>query len=275
MDRARRANQDSARIVDGEAGRDLGLAPRSVHLDARGLPPELACWAFRVPDFILPRPSVITLVTIQSFGPIWFHAQQTLITTVLGFVVSIVVGVALGVAVGSSRLAYKSFYPVLVGFNSIPKVAIVPILVVWFGIGAVPAVLTAFLMSFFPIAVNVATGIATVEPELEDVLRSLGATQSDLVLKIGLPRSMPYFFASLKVAVTLAFVGSVISESIASDKGIGTMMVQASADFRIPLVFAGLLVTAVMGIVMYALFAVIEGRMTGWATRRMDANLST
>lgn len=236
---------------------------------------ELACWAFRVPDFILPRPSLIALVTVQSFGPIWFHAQQTLITTLIGFLVSIVVGVALGVAVGSSRLAYKSFYPVLVGFNSIPKVAIVPVLVVWFGIGAVPAVLTAFLMSFFPIAVNVATGIATVEPELEDVLRSLGATQSDLVLKIGLPRSMPYFFASLKVAVTLAFVGSVISESIASDKGIGTMMVQASADFRIPLVFAGLLVTAIMGIVMYAVFAVIEGRMTGWATRRMDANLST
>ena len=234
---------------------------------------ELACWAFRVPDFILPRPSLITLVTIRSFGPIWFHAQQTLITTLLGFVVSIVVGVALGVAVGSSRLAYKSFYPVLVGFNSIPKVAIVPVLVVWFGIGAVPAVLTAFLMSFFPIAVNVATGIATVEPELEDVLRSLGATQRDLVVKIGLPRSMPYFFASLKVAVTLAFVGSVISESIASDKGIGTMMVQASADFRIPLVFAGLLVTAIMGIVMYALFAAIEGRVTGWATRRMDMNV--
>jgi len=235
---------------------------------------EIACLAFRVPDFILPRPSRIITVLIQSFGPIWFHAQQTLITTLLGFLLSIVIGVLLGIAVGSSRLAYRSFYPILVGFNSVPKVAIVPVLVVWFGIGAVPAVLTAFLMSFFPIAVNVATGLATVEPELEDVLRSLGARQSDLILKIGLPRAMPYFFASLKVAVTLAFVGSVISESIASDKGIGTMMVQASADFRIPLVFAGLLMTAIMGIAMYAVFAVIESRMTGWATRRMDLNTS-
>ena len=233
---------------------------------------ELACWAFRVPEFILPRPSRITVVLLESFGPIWFHAQTTLITTLLGFVLSIVVGVLLGVAVGSSRLAYKSLYPVLVGFNSVPKVAVVPVLVVWFGVGAVPAVLTAFLMSFFPVAVNVATGLATVEPELEDVLRSLGARQSDLIIKIGLPRAMPYFFASLKVAVTLAFVGSVISESIASDKGIGAMMVQASADFRIPLVFAGLVVTALMGILMYAVFAVIEGRMTGWATRRMDAS---
>ena len=113
-----------------------------------------------------------------------------------GFGLSIIFGVLLGVAVGSSKLVYRGFYPILVGFNSIPKVAIVPVLVVWFGIGAVPAVLTAFLMSFFPIAVNVATGLATVEPELEDVLRSLGAKRRDFILKIGLPRAMPYFFAS-------------------------------------------------------------------------------
>lgn len=231
---------------------------------------EAACTFYRVPEFILPRPSQAVRVLVQSIGPIWFHARQTLITTIFGFGLSIIFGVLLGVAVGSSKLVYRGFYPILVGFNSIPKVAIVPVLVVWFGIGAVPAVLTAFLMSFFPIAVNVATGLATVEPELEDVLRSLGAKRRDFVLKIGLPRAMPYFFASLKVAITLAFVGSVISESIASDQGIGTMMVQAASDFRISLVFAGLLVTAAMGIAMYAVFAVIERRTTGWATRRMD-----
>jgi NitT/TauT family transport system permease protein len=142
--------------------------------------------------------------------------------------------------------------------------------VVWFGIGAIPAVMTSFMMSFFPIAVNVATGLATVEPELEDVLRSLGAKRRDIIIKVGLPRSLPYFFASLKVAVTLAFVGTVISESIASSRGIGNLMVQASADFRISLVFAGLLVTSIMGIAMYAIFAMIETRMTHWATRRMD-----
>jgi NitT/TauT family transport system permease protein len=231
---------------------------------------EAACYFYRVPEFILPRPSQVARVLFQSIGPIWFHARQTLITTVMGFGLSIIFGVLLGVAVGSSKLAYRGFYPMLVGFNSVPKVAVVPVLVVWFGIGAVPAVLTAFLMSFFPIAVNVATGLATVEPELEDVLRSLGAKRRDFILKIGLPRAMPYFFASLKIAITLAFVGSVISESIASDKGIGTMMVQAASDFRISLVFAGLIVTAAMGIAMYAVFAVIERRTTGWATRRMD-----
>ena len=231
---------------------------------------EIACVALEVPEFVLPRPSIVLRVLVETAGPIWFHASHTLFTTVVGFALAVVGGMLLGVFVGSSPLVYNGLYPVLIGFNSIPKVALVPVLVVWFGIGTVPAVLTAFLISFFPIAVNVATGLATLEPELEDVLRSLGAKRRDILLKVGLPRSLPYFFASLKVAITLAFVGSVISETIASNQGIGTLMVQASSSFRIPLVFAGLIVIAVMGIVMYAVFAAIERRMTGWATRKMD-----
>jgi NitT/TauT family transport system permease protein len=231
---------------------------------------EIACVAFAVPEYVLPRPSVVLTVLYDTAGPIWHHASHTLFTTVVGFALAVVGGMLLGVAVGSSPLIYNGLYPVLIGFNSIPKVALVPVLVVWFGIGTVPAILTAFLISFFPIAVNVATGLATLEPELEDVLRSLGAKRIDILRKVGLPRSLPYFFASLKIAITLAFVGSVISETIASNEGIGTLMVQASSSFRIPLVFAGLIVIAVMGIVMYAAFAAVERRMTGWATRKMD-----
>ena len=127
--------------------------------------------------------------------------------------------------------------------------------------------LTAFLISFFPIVVNVATGIATIEPETEDVLRALGASKWDIVRKVGIPRSMPYFFGSLKIAITLAFVGSVISETIASNTGIGNLMLQAQAQFQVPLIFAGLIALAVEGIVMYWLMAVLETRMTGWAHR--------
>jgi len=119
----------------------------------------------------------------------------------------------------------------MIGFNAIPKVAVVPILVLWFGIGFLPAVLTAFLISFFPIVVNVATGLATIEPELEDVLKALGASKLDIMRKVGIPRTLPYFFGSLKIAITLAFVGSVISESIASNYGIGNLMLQAQAQF--------------------------------------------
>src|SRR6516164_5445038 len=145
-------------------------------------------------------------------------------------------------AVGSSTMMYDGFYPALIGFNTIPKVAVIPILVIWFGVGTVPAVITAFLLSFFPILVNVATGIATVEPELRDVLRALGASRWQVIQKVGLPRSMPYFFASLKVAITVAFVGSIVAETVAANKGIGHLMLVASSRFEVPLAFAGLLV---------------------------------
>jgi NitT/TauT family transport system permease protein len=116
-----------------------------------------------------------------------------------------------------------------------------------------------------------ATGLATIEPELEDVLRALGANRMDVLLKVGLPRSLPYFFGSLKVAITLAFVGSVVSETIAANDGIGYLMMSAGSQMRMPLVFAGLTVISVMAMAMYVVFAVLEKRMTGWATRGMDA----
>jgi NitT/TauT family transport system permease protein len=176
--------------------------------------------------------------------------------------------------IGALPVVYHGMYPILVGLNAIPKVAIVPILVIWFGIGTVPAILTAFVIAFFPIMVNVATGLATIEPELSDVLRALGATRMQILRKVGLPRSMPYFFASLKVAVTLAFIGSVVSETVASDSGIGFLMMSASARFDVPLVFAGLVVIALMGIAMYEMFAVLERRVTFWATRGEDLILA-
>ena len=232
---------------------------------------EVVCRAFHVSDFIFPAPSGIVASLRQYAGPITGHALQTFWSTMAGFVLGVTVGVLLGFLVGSSRLMYNALYPLMVGFNSIPKSAFVPILVVWFGIGTVPAILTAFVICFFPITVNVATGFATIEPELEDVLRALGANRMDVLIKVGLPRSMPYFFASLKVAITLAFVGSVVSETIAANEGIGYLMMSAGSQMRMPLVFAGLTVISVMAMAMYAVFAFLERRMTGWATRGMDA----
>jgi NitT/TauT family transport system permease protein len=229
---------------------------------------ELACIMFGIKDIVLPRPSEI-LVTLWSRLPaIMPHAAQTLYTTLVGFALGIISGVMLGALVGSSRLAYDVAYPLLIGFSSIPKVAVVPIFVLWFGAGTVPAVLTAMILCIFPIVVNVATGLATTEPELEDVMRALKASKLDILLNVGLPRAMPYFFASLKVAVTQAFVGTVIAETVASNRGIGNLMMIASSSFDVPLVFAGLLVLAVLGVALYVIFSFIEVRVTGWALRK-------
>jgi NitT/TauT family transport system permease protein len=229
---------------------------------------ELLCLMFGIKDIVLPRPSQILMTLWSRLPAIMPHAAQTLYTTLVGFGLGIVVGVLLGALVGSSRLAYDVAYPLLIGFSSIPKVAVVPIFVLWFGAGTVPAVLTALILCIFPIVVNVATGLATTEPELEDVMRALKASKLDILTNVGLPRAMPYFFASLKVAVTQAFVGTVIAETVASNRGIGNLMMIASSSFDVPLVFAGLLVLAVLGVALYVIFSFIEVRVTGWALRK-------
>jgi len=228
---------------------------------------ELVCRIFNIREFILPAPSEIAKSLVEFRGPILEHSWWTLVTTLLGFGLAIIGGVLLGVAVGFSTLVYTGLYPLLVGFNAIPKVALVPILVLWFGIGAVPVVVTSFIISFFPIVVNVATGIATMEPELADVLRSLGASKLDVLRKVGLPRAMPYLFASLKIAITLAFVGSVLAETIGGNAGLGFLMVTAAARFDVALVFAGLVAVAVMAVGLFAICALVERRMVRWAFR--------
>ena len=228
---------------------------------------EAACWLFAIPSFVLPPPSQIALATVQFWEAIWTNSLQTLWTTLVGFGLAIVGGLALGILVGWSRTIYAGLYPLMVGFNAIPKIAVGPILIMWFGIGSVPAILLAFLIAFFPIVVNVSTGLATIEPELEDVLRALGAKKLDIMLKVGIPRALPYFFGSLKVAVTLAFIGAVMSETLGANSGLGHTMLAAQSQFNMPLVFAVLMALAVEGIVMYVLMQWIETRMTGWAHR--------
>jgi len=228
---------------------------------------QLVCSGFAIADYIFPSPLTIVQAMAEYTAPIAEATWKTFWVTMLGFAIAIVVGVLLGFLVGSSRLAYAALYPLLIGFNAVPKAAIVPILIVWFGIGLGPGILTAFLISFFPITVNIATGLATLEPELEDVLRVLGAKRWDVLVKVGLPRSMPYFYGSLKIAITLAFVGTVLAEMTAGDSGIGYLMQTAGSQQRMPLAFAGLVVIGVMAMAMYELFSLIEKRTTGWAHR--------
>ncbi len=228
---------------------------------------QIVCSAFNVPEYLFPSPWVIATQLVEFSGVIAAHAWRTYWVTMAGFGIAIVVGVLLGFVIGSSRLAYAAVYPLMTAFNALPKAAFVPILVVWFGIGVGPAILTAFLISFFPIMVNIATGLATLEPELEDVLRVLGAKRWDVLTKVGLPRSMPYFYGSLKVAITLAFVGTTVSEMTAANEGIGYLLISAGSSMQMGLAFAGLMVVGAMAMVMYELFSWIEKRTTGWAHR--------
>ena len=228
---------------------------------------ELACRGLRIEEIVLPQPTRIIETMIFRADILVRFCLETLWTTTLGFLLAIAFGLFLGLAIGASPFVYSGLYPLLIAFNAIPKVAIVPILMIWVGVGFLPAIITAFVISFFPIVVNVATGLATIEPEMRDVMRSLGATRTEILIKVGIPRAMPYLFASLKVAITLAFIGSVIAETVGGNNGIGFLMLSAGARNDAPTTFAGLFAIAVMGIVMYAICAWFERRMTRWAFR--------
>jgi NitT/TauT family transport system permease protein len=228
---------------------------------------ELACVAFDLPEILLPRPTRVFEVFFQRLDILVAFCWDTLWTTVFGFLLAIAGGLVLGVLIGASPLIYAGLYPLLIAFNAVPKVAIVPILMIWLGVGAAPAIITAFAISFFPIVVNVATGLATIEPEMIDVLYSLGATRFEIMRKVGIPRAMPYLFASLKVAITLAFIGSVISETVGGNRGIGFLMLSAGARNDTATTFAGLFAIAIMGVAMYAICALVEKRTTRWAFR--------
>ena len=207
---------------------------------------QIICSAFNVSEFIFPSPARIWNQFIEYRGLIAGHAWRTFWVTMVVFGIAIVVGVLLGFIIGSSRLAYAAVYPLMTGFNALPKAAFVPILVVWFGIGVGPAILTAFLISFFPIMVNIATGLATLEPELEDVLRVLGAKRWDVLMK---------------------FVGTTVSEMTAANEGIGYLLISAGSAMQMGLAFAGLLVVGAMAMAMYELFSFIEKHTTAWAHR--------
>jgi NitT/TauT family transport system permease protein len=226
---------------------------------------ELITLIFKIPAFTLPSPSAILQATINFAPQLLANSWRTLWTTLLGFVLAVGVGVVLGFLIGYSKLAYMTLYPLLVAFNTIPKAAIVPLLALWLGANAQPAILTAFLLAFFPIAVNVALGLDTVEPEMKDVLQSLGASQVETFQKVGLPHTLPYIFASLKIAASFAFIGAVISESVASNAGLGYLIVQATSSFDIPLAFAALLVLALLGVILYAAFVFVEKKVIYWA----------
>ncbi|MEA5462596.1 ABC transporter permease [Leptothoe sp. PORK10 BA2] len=226
---------------------------------------EVAVIIFKIPEFNLPSPTNILKAGIEFAPQLLANSIRTLWTTLLGFFLAVIVGVILGFFIGYSKFAYLTLYPLLVAFNTIPKAAIVPLFAIWFGANAIPATLTAFLLAFFPIAVNVALGLETVEPEMKDVLQSLGASQVETFQKVGWPHTLPYIFASLKVAASFAFIGTVISESVASNAGLGYLIVQATSDFNIPLAFAALIVLAIMGVMLYVFFIYLEKKVIYWA----------
>jgi len=231
---------------------------------------EVLCRGLQVSRFVIPQPSAVGVMLVKRWDVIWPNMITTLSTTLLGLVIGIAIGYILGLALGASSRFFKTVFPALVGINSIPKVALVPLIILWTGLGVKPAIFTSIVIVIFPIATVVAASVASTDSDLRDVLRSLGASRLVALMKISVPQSLPFFLSSLKIAVSLAFIGTIVAESVAANRGLGYMMNRAASDFDHELVFSGVAVLAAIGIALYLISVFLERHAAAWAFRRSD-----
>ncbi len=228
---------------------------------------EASVHYWTIPAWLLPAPSSIFLVFGDWWQELARHSLVTLYETVAGFVLAIVIGIPLAVAVVYSAVLQRTIYPILLAMQSVPKVAIAPLLALWIGFGALPKIIVVFLVCFFPIIVATATGLSSVPPPLMDLIRSLSASSIQTFVKVRFPTAMPHIFVGLKIAITFAVIGAVIGEFVGSEAGLGYLILASTSQSNTPLAFAALLVLTIMSIILYYLVEYIEQRAVPWAPK--------
>ncbi len=228
---------------------------------------EIVVRVFRIPLFILPPPSAVFQSLYVNAPFLGKHVISTVFGTFVSLIAAAGAGLVVGLLIGSSRAASRLLYPLLGGLHALPMSAFIPIFVIWFGIGPIPKILAGALIAFFPVVVNVVTGLRTIEPELWDMLKVCGATKGQIFRKVGIPRTMPYFFASLKVAGGGSFIGNVVGEMIASGSGLGYVLILATTGLDMPLAFTSLMILLILGMIIFMSFDVIERKVAPWAFR--------
>jgi NitT/TauT family transport system permease protein len=225
---------------------------------------QLYTQLYAVSRIVLPSPSDIALASVRHFALLLAQTWPTLGATVLGFVIALVLGIPLAVCVANSRVLNLTLYPILVATQSVPKVAIAPIVLVWFGFGMESKLAIAFLVAFFPIVVDTATGLRSTPPGLLELARSLRASPWQVFSKVQMPAALPFVFSGAKVAITLAVIGAVIGEFVGSVDGLGNLLLAANSQLESPLAWAALIWLSALGIVLFAAVALVERLVVPW-----------
>lgn len=227
---------------------------------------EIICRLFKVPEFLVPAPSRIWGDTIAIAPTVLADTAATLKTVMLGFLVSIIISLPLAVMLTASPTIAGALYPFLVWTQSIPKVALAPILVVVMGSNELPRIVITVLVAFFPLVISSATGLMSVPPELIELSRACRASKWSELWRIRLPYAIPYIFSGLKVAISLAVVGAVVAEFVNADAGLGFLIATSTAFFKVPVAFGALIVLSVMGVVLFQLVVIAERIFFPWSS---------
>ena len=234
---------------------------------------EGAVQLFGIPVYLLPAPSVIWTDTVAIAGTIGNHTLATLATVVVGFFISFAISLPLAVFMTSSPLISSAIYPLLVLTQSIPKVALAPILVVMLGANELPRLVITFLVAFFPLVIAIAVGLVAVPAELIELGRSFKASKLQELYRIRLPYAVPFIFSGLKVAIALAVVGAVVGEFVNADKGLGYMIITATAFFKTPVAFGALILLSIMGVVLFQIVVIIERIFFPWSAANQETTI--
>jgi len=235
---------------------------------------DVAIELFAIPAYLVPTPLNVAIEIYAQWPMLLWESWPTLQATLGGFILSVVIGVPLAMMIAWSKTIESYLYPLLVFSQSIPKVAIAPLFVVWFGFGLLPKVIVAFLLGFFPIVVSTVMGFKSLESDFVDLARSMGSSRLKMFYKISLPNALPAIFSSMKVSITLAVVGAVVGEFVGSNSGIGYVLQKANGNFDLPLMFAALVVLSVMGMLLFAAIDVIEKFVLPWhISNRLDGGI--
>ncbi len=229
---------------------------------------EVAVKVFGLKEYILPAPSVIVEKLFKNLSLLTRYSLVTGWEILLGYLLSIVIGIPLGLMIFYSRFLERIIYPLLVASQTIPKIAIAPLLIIWFGWGIWPKIIVAFLISVFPIVVDTVVGLKNTEPEMIYLVRSMGADRMQIFFKVSLPNALPNIFGALKVASTLAVVGAVVGEFVASDAGLGYLLVVSQGYMDTTLMFAGIVFLSLLGIVFFFIIEFIERISLPWKAEK-------
>ncbi|MGK9052843.1 ABC transporter permease [Neorhizobium petrolearium] len=265
----------SSRKAEALPDRKIALLDATAGVFARHMPAILAAiglvvlwqfvvWFFAIPTFMAPSPVDVFFAFRDNAGMLWANLLPTVLETILGFVFGNLVAILLAIWFVHSATAEKAFYPIAVFIKAIPIIALAPILVLIFGNGLAPKIIIAGLICFFPTLVNMVQGLKSASPAMLDLMRVLSASNTEILWKVRLPSSMPFLFAALKIAATSSVMGAIVAEWIGSSFGLGALIIEATYNFRSPLLYATVVVAAALAVVLFFIVSVIEAKMVRW-----------
>jgi NitT/TauT family transport system permease protein len=225
---------------------------------------DLTIRLFRIPPYQIPAPGDVVVVLWQDWPELMRQAWPTTYATICGFLLSAAFGIPVAMLIAGSKTVESYVYPLLVFSQSVPKIAIAPLFVVWFGFGIIPKVISAFLLGFFPVVVSAVQGFKSVDPDMVDLARAMQGSRFHVFCAVNLPHAMPAIFSGLKVSVTLAVVGAVVGEFVGSNSGIGYVLQRSIGTFDLPTMFAALVILALLGVVLFWIVDRIERFVIPW-----------